>query len=270
MSDYQANGGQTYLPAAENIQIPLKPCTALREPSPKLAEPLLREEFAQNGYVAAEWSQHFLPGVTAEMLDWFWANLEKCYYLWAPGCHKSFAWIKSPAEYGFVQSVHKVCESMGPGVPPMGGDGITLHRMDLTYFPFREHLEHVIIEAILNRKGEVFNLGVHMWQDVPGGCIHVTRGATNTRISEPPEFVIRFDEAEAQQGELKKEQDVLPHPEYEAANWPLFLPKLYDVWKDHPDPSQNVFCDLKVCEEPDGTLRYCRENGPVILPKNPV
>lgn len=263
---YRANGGQTHLPASENIQIAPRPCRPLAEPSPKIPEPVLREDFVRKGYAAAEWSQHFLPGVSAQMLDWFWANLEKCYYLWAPGCHKSFEWVQSPAEAGFVNSVHKVCESMGPGVPPMGGDGIVLHRMDLSYFPFQEHLEHVIIEAILNDKGEVFNLGVHMWEDAPGGCIHVTRGATNTQISEPPKFVIAFDQAEGQMEDLKEEKNVLPHPDYEAAQWPVFLPKLYEVWKDHPDPSQNVHCDLRVRENPDGTIAYIAENGPVIPP----
>lgn len=264
MSTYIPNGGQTYLPAAKNIQIPPKPCELLQRPDPLLPEPTLRHEFAENGYVLAECNQHFLPDVEPEMLDWFWANMEKCYYLWAPGCHKSFAWVKSPGKYGFLNSVHHVCESMGPGVPPMGGDGITLHRMGLEYFPFTTHLEHVIIEAILNEKGEIFNLGVHMWEKVPGGCIHITRGATNTRISEMPRFVIDFGKAEKQQDELEQQENVIPHPDYEAAHWAVFLPKLYEVWSGHPDPSQNVPCDLRVKENENGSLSYIAENGPVI------
>lgn len=39
-------------------------------------------------WIIKEQCQHFLPGVTPEMLDWFWANMEKGYYLWAPGSHK--------------------------------------------------------------------------------------------------------------------------------------------------------------------------------------
>lgn len=261
----RGNGGQTYLPTNKNIQIPLLQCEPLKQPNPPIAEPQLNEHFENQGYVAAEWSQHFLPGVSAEMLDWFWANLEKCYYLWAPGCHKSFEWLKSPSEYGFLHSVHKVSESMGPGVAPMGADGIILHRMGLEYFPFQEHLEHVIIEAILNDKGEIFNLGVHMWENVPGGCIHVTRGATNTRISKPPKFVIDFSKAEKQMDDLETEKQILPHPDYEAAQWPRFLPKLYEIWKDHPDPSQNVQCNLQVYERTGGLLAYCAENGPVII-----
>ena len=55
------------------------------------------------------------------------------------------------------------------------------------------------------------------------------------------------------------------HGEYEASRWPVFLPKLYELWKDHPDPSQSVPCDLRVKEGADGTLTYCCENGPISI-----
>ena len=35
---------------------------------------------------------HEIPGVTPEMIDWFWDNMEKAYYLWAPDEHVSFVW----------------------------------------------------------------------------------------------------------------------------------------------------------------------------------
>ncbi len=37
---------------------------------------------------------------------------------------------------------------------------------------------------------------------------------------------------------------------------------LYELWKDHPDPSQSVPCDLRVRKTPDGWA-YLAENGPV-------
>jgi hypothetical protein len=40
---------------------------------------------------------HIIPGVTAEMLDWWWVNMEKGYELWCPDEHKAFRWeIKPP------------------------------------------------------------------------------------------------------------------------------------------------------------------------------
>ena len=46
------------------------------------------------------------------------------------------------------------------------------------------------------------------------------------------------------------------HEDYEASQWPVFLPSLYALWKDHPDPSQNVFFDLEVEKGEDGRYRY--------------
>lgn len=52
------------------------------------------------------------------------------------------------------------------------------------------------------------------------------------------------------------------HAEYEASRWPVFLPTLYRLWAGHPDPSQNVACDLSV-QWQDGKIAYIHENGPV-------
>ena len=41
-----------------------------------------------------------------------------------------------------------------------------------------------------------------------------------------------------------------------------FLPTLFGLWQGHPDPSQNVACDLTV-RETDRGLQYVNENGPV-------
>jgi hypothetical protein len=56
------------------------------------------------------------------------------------------------------------------------------------------------------------------------------------------------------------------HAEYEASRWPVFLPTLYHLWEGHPDPTQNVACDLTVRWE-DGAISYVAENGPVGLTK---
>ena len=104
--DYIPNGGQTYLPVQDNINVPFLPYEAPAKPDPLLPPLELTAEAIEKGYVLPSQKQHFLPGVTAEMMDWFWANMEKCYYLWAPGSHKKFTWVKSPVEYGMEHSVH--------------------------------------------------------------------------------------------------------------------------------------------------------------------
>ena len=46
------------------------------------------------------------------------------------------------------------------------------------------------------------------------------------------------------------------------SRWPVFLPTLFHLWEGHPDPSQNVPCDLTVVWK-DGKPEYTAENGPV-------
>lgn len=259
---YTANAGQTYMPFQDNIHVPTLPYTPLDRPDPLLPELELNEAAKAKGWVLQSQCQHFLPGVTPEMLDWFWANMEKCYYLWAPGSHKRFNWVREPWKYGFVRSAHMISEAVGEGLPVFGGSGVEIDRLDLSYFPFTTHLEHVICEGVFNAKGEFIDSTVHMWQAAPGGSVHVTAAVASTTATEPPAFVLEM---------LQNDPDVQPvapastdHSEYEAAMWPRFLPTLYGLWQGHPDPTQNVQCDLTV-RDCDGGIEYVHENGPVCL-----
>ena len=105
---YVANAGQTYMPFQDNINVPTLPYTPLDPPNPPIPELEMKEEFLERGYILTMQCQHFLPDVTPEMLDWWWANMEKGYYLWAPGAHKRFNWVKTPWEYGFEKSAHMI------------------------------------------------------------------------------------------------------------------------------------------------------------------
>ncbi len=258
MSDYIPNGGQTGLPIADNIHIQPLPFTPAPRPQPLRPEPVIAPEYAAKGYVLGAWCQHFLEGVTSEMMDWWWANMEKGYYLWAPGSHKRFSWVKSPSEVGFLASSHMISEVMGPGKPVFGGDGVHIHRLDLSWYPFVDSLEHVIVEGVFNAKGEFCDCTVHMWQDVPGGVDHIYASVVNTQATMPPEFVMACPEANP------TDEDRNIHSEYESSRWPVFLPTLFRLWQGHPDPSQNVHCDLTVVWR-NGRPEYVAENGPVKL-----
>ncbi len=263
MSDttYTANAGQTYIPFKDNIHIPTLPYRRLAPPAEKMASLALNAHAREQKWVLKSEAQHFLPGVSADMLDWFWANMEKGYYLWAPGSHKRFSWVKSPAEYGFLQSVHMISESVGEGFAVFGGNGIEIHRLDLSYFPFTECLEHVIVEGVFNDLQEFVDMTVHMWDECEGGCRHVTAAVESTTVSEPPHFVKEML-AEGT-GQKIVPPSATDHAEYEASRWPEFLPQLYALWKDHPDPSQNVHCNLTVKKTARETWTYVHENGAV-------
>jgi hypothetical protein len=254
--EYTPNGGQTYLPIQENIHVPTLPFTPLSAPSPAYPALELTEAAKEKGYIITTQAQHFLPGVTAKMMDWWWANMEKGYYLWAPGSHKRFSWVKCPSQYGFLNSAHMISEAMVPGKPVFGGEGIQINRLDLSWFFFTTHLQHVIVEGVFNAKGEFVDSTIHMWEDTEGGCNHVVAAVANTRCSEPPAFVLADPTA------APAPEDSAIHSEYEASRWPDFLPTLYQLWEGHPDPSQNVACDLTVQDTENG-LAYLAENGPV-------
>ncbi len=259
-----ANGGQTYIPFQENIYVETLPFRPLERPNPELPEFEMKPEFLERGYILTMQCQHFIPDVTPEMMDWWWANMEKGYYLWAPGSHKRFSWVKEPWKYGMQDSAHMISESLAPGVPVFGGSGIQINRLHLDMFPFTTHLEHVLVEGIVNRLGEFVDGNVHMWEAVEGGIVHVTADFCNTRISEPPEFVLEDPNAK---GKIDMAEESKMHSEYEASRFPIFLPKLYELWKGHPDPSQNVQVDLRVRDTADGGIEYIAENGPVVLNK---
>ena len=259
--EYAANAGQTYMPFKENIHIPTLPYTPLDPPEPPLAAPVLNDMALERGWVLSSFSQHMLPGVTSEMLDWWWANMEKGYYLWAPGSHKRFSWVREPWKAGFLRSAHMISESVGEGVPVFGGNGVQINRLDLGWFPFTEALDHVIVEGVFNAKDEFVDMTVHMWQDVPGGCAHLTAAVADPGLTEPPQFIL---EMLAEDPEAKPvPPSATDHGEYEASRWPVFLPKLYELWKDHPDPTQSVPCDLTVVRTAGGALAYRAENGPI-------
>jgi len=46
---------------------------------------------------------HMIPGVTEEMVDWWWVNMEKGYELWCPDEHKGFRWEIKPPMGGHIE-----------------------------------------------------------------------------------------------------------------------------------------------------------------------
>lgn len=263
MDTYVANAGQTYIPFQDNTHIKTLPYTPLAKPNPPYPELELNAHARACKWELQSQTQHFLPGVTSQMLDWFWANMEKGYYLWAPGSHKRFNWVKAPGEVGFFNSVHCISEAVATGAPVFGGSGVEIHRLGLDYFPFTYALKHVLVEGVFNAKDEFVDMTVHMWEDTSGGCNHVTAAVASTTLSEPPQFVLEMLATDPQTKIVPPSQT--DHAEYEASRWPQFLPQLYELWKDHPDPSQNVPCNLEVRAVGPEQWVYCSDNLPVSI-----
>ena len=256
MSDYIHAAGQTMIPAVKNTDAKELPFEMLKKAHGDYPKLELAKKFEEKGYKLVSECSHFLPGVTAKMLDWWWCNLEKGYYLWAPGAHKRFMWEKAPCQYGFLNSAHRISEVYVPGKGVFGGDeGITIERIPLDeYFTLTFSMKHVICEGIFNEEGQFVDETIHMWEDVDGGCNHIMAAVVNTACTNPPKIMLSDLNA------LPTGEERAIHGEYEASRWPDFLPALYDLWKDHPDPSQNVFYDLTVEEGADGVIRYASKD----------
>jgi hypothetical protein len=240
---YIPNGGQTAVPPTSNINVPRMAFTPTPRPNPPLPPFEFRTKWKQEGWSIFWDTQHELHGVSPHMIDWFWANMEKCYFLWAPGDHKWFEWIVPPSKVGLVGSALRAYEHAYPGSPVLGP--LSVERKDMSWYPFTTALSHVILEY---RPPEWLFAVIHQWETADYGSLHRMTGIAKGGILSASHY----------------EDSKVDHPEYEEARWCDFLPQLYHLWKDHPDPSQNVQFDLRVKKLPDGEWAYVSENKPPI------
>ncbi len=198
-------------------------------------------KFADYNYVVTSDVTEMIPGVTSEMVDWWWGNMEKGYHIWAPGEHYGFDWIVPPCEVGYAGSVEASYE-FDPVHP------IVLTRRSIDEYPFTDCYRHCWMTS--GNLGPVETWLVHMYQDVPGG-IHWRSVQFMTK-----------ENAELMASIADKMPDLSSHMEYESGRLNAFLPQLYELWKDHPDPWENIHYDLTTKKNEDGTWSHVSENLP--------
>lgn len=257
MQEYIGNTGQTYHPFKENLSVPELEFEPLGKLVGSVPELIVTEEFASRGYEKKWQVESFLPNVTAEMIDWFWANMEKCYYLWAPGSHKSFRWIKEPWKYGHTKAELIISETFTPDTPVFGGSGIHIYRMNMDQYPFYNALKHVNLEATFTESGELSDAAIDTYENVEGGVNHIRAKIVNKNNHEMPTFIAEmFQEFGEEEARRILAADRTHHSQYEAAMWTRFLPAVYNLWKGHPDPSQNVSNNLEVLKNQNDKWVY--------------
>ena len=204
----------------------------------------IHEKFKEKDYVVTMDVTEKVLGVNSEMIDWWWGNLEKGYLLWAPGEHYGFEWIVPPCEVGYEGSVEASYE-FDP-VHPM-----VITRIGMQEYPFTECFSHCwIAEGFL---GPVKTMLVHMHEDVPDGIYWRT---VQVMTKEMQEQMLR---------NADKMPDANAHTGYESGRLRYFLPALYALWKDHPDPWQNVHFDLTTKKNEDGTWAHKSKNLPPVF-----
>jgi succinate dehydrogenase / fumarate reductase flavoprotein subunit len=164
-----------------------------------------------------------LIGVTPEMIDWWWVNMEKGYPLWQPNDHKSFVWEVPPPVGGYLGAIQIAEERMGP-TPPIK---IRIRWDDPEDCPIPRVYEHAIVASGIGPDGQVRAMILHQYEATPRG----TRMRSTMRYmgSVPPRMP-----------EIWKN-----HDRAEVSTFPDFLPDLYRLWQVVKDPTINRQCSLK-------------------------
>ena len=165
-----------------------------------------------------------LVGVTPEMIDWWWVNMEKGYPLWEPNDHKSFVWEVPPHVGGFLGAIQIAEEKMGP-LPPMK---IRIRWDDPGTCPIPRVYEHAIVASGINPDGEVQAMILHEYEKSPGG----------TKMRSTMRFLGPVPPGLPEIWKL--------HDKSEVATFPRFLPDLYRLWQAVKDPTINRRCSLKI------------------------
>ncbi len=163
-----------------------------------------------------------LVGVTPEMIDWWWVNMEKGYPLWEPEDHKSFVWEVPPPPGGYLGAIQIVEEKLGP-TPVMK---IRIRWDDPDKCPIARIYKHAIVGSKIKKKGEVQAMILHQYEESARG----TRMRSTMRFlgPVPPGFA-----------EIWK-----MHNRSEVSRFPKFLPDLYRLWQSVKDPAINRQCCL--------------------------
>lgn len=163
-----------------------------------------------------------LVGVTPEMIDWWWVNMEKGYPLWEPNDHKSFVWEVPPPVGGYLGAIQIAEEKMGP-MPPMK---IRIRWDDPDKCPIPRTYEHAIVASGIDPEGNVRAMILHEWEKSPRG----------TRMRSTMRF---FGPVPPAMPEIWK-----AHDRAEVSRFPEFLPDLYRLWQAVKDPAINRQCSL--------------------------
>ena len=199
----------------------------------------------------AEWIvvDHMIPGVTPEMLDWWWVNMEKGYELWCPDEHKGFRWEIKPPLGGHIGAVQIATESID--YSPVRDIRIewvdpNLGTQEQKDFWTYEHL--LTASAIGAQPGTRPRVELsHQWEAIPGGCkmrscMHQFRGPPPDNLSNglvPPH----------PSGKKPSGGGWRAHNIAEVSTFKAFLPALWGIWQAVSDPAINRQCSLKIKKE---------------------
>jgi hypothetical protein len=201
------------------------------------------EEKFPEGWIV---NDHVIPGVSAEMLDWWWVNMEKGYELWCPDEHKGFRWEVKPPLGGHIGAVQIATESIdySPVMPiriewvdpNLGTDE---QKQFWTY-------EHLLTAAGPTdpRSGKMSVVLSHQWEAIPGGCKmrSCMHGIPGGPPGGPPPGPIPPHPS----GKKPTGGGWRAHNIAEVSTFKAFLPALWGIWQAVSDPTINRQASLRI------------------------
>ena len=194
---------------------------------------------------------HIDPGVTEEMIDWWWVNMEKGYELWCPDEHKGFKWEVKPPLGGHIGAVQIATESIDYGpVMPLRIElvdpnlGTDEQKRFWTY-------EHLLTAAGPTdpRTGKMSVVLSHQWEAIPGGCkmrscMHGIPGGPPR--NGPPHGAPLGPLPPHPSGKKPTGGGWRTHNIAEVSTFKAFLPALWGIWQAVTDPAINRQASLKI------------------------
>ena len=204
---------------------------------------------------------HIIPGVTPEMIDWWWVNMEKGYELWCPDEHKGFKWEVKPPLGGHIGAVQTATESIDYG-PVMN---LRIEWVDPN-IGTQEQKDFWTYEHLLTAGSTGAQPGTkpmvmlsHQWEAIPGGCkmrscMHrgpePPPGARPPAAGGKPPFPPDLSKMPPHPSGKKPSGGGWPaHNVSEVSTFKAFLPALWGIWQAVPDPAINRHCSLKIKKE---------------------
>lgn len=174
-------------------------------------------------------------GVTANMIDWFWSNMEKGFMLWHPGQHEPLTWAIPPKHGNPVGSVHLAPQTWSDGTR----QNLYIRFEDLNHIPeeVKEYIiyDHCVVVAGLGfgpeslNVEEVMGYRIHQWQKTDNGVVGKSSAIGRKKKETPEEGLVWAD-----------------HCIEEIGNWGVFLPQLFNLYKVVKNTDYNPFADLSV------------------------
>lgn len=202
------------------------------------------------GWTHIDWS---LDGVTADMVDWHWSNLEKTYNLWHPIQHKDFRWLVPPTAERFLGAIHSAPQYRKDGsfkVPKLRFDDVAGLKDCCRPLIKYDHLALVSCITLGDEEvpddGPAQSYRIHQWQCSDSGVVGMS-SAISFR-GEPKEEELRLGLLWADHGAAEME--------YLGD----FLPQLYRLWSAVKDPGISIRHNLTICPSGAG-WRYLSLNG---------